>query len=110
MSVYVDALADMGWILRGRRTPSCHMVADTLEELHAMADRIGLWRSWFQPFPKHSCPHYDLVPSKRAAAVAAGAIELDAVEFVELLQRRGWGAEGVGRARRAAAAKSEVPR
>lgn len=69
MSVYVDPLVDWGW----RLGPSCHLIADTLEELHEFAARLGLRRSWFQP---HSTPHYDLTASKRAAAVALGAVEL----------------------------------
>jgi hypothetical protein len=32
------------------------MLADTLEELHAMAEEIGLKRAWFQAHPLH--PHY----------------------------------------------------
>lgn len=52
---------------------SCHLATDgdDLEELHTFAERIGLRRAWFQP---KSSPHYDLVPSKRAAALAAGAV------------------------------------
>lgn len=71
MSVYVDPLIDYGWKLG----PSCHMVADTLEELHAMAEKIGMKRSWFQD-KEHSMPHYDLVASKRKLAVQNGAVEL----------------------------------
>ena len=52
----------------------CHLFADTVQELHAMAGRIGMERAWFQD---GRLPHYDLVPPRRAAAVAAGAIELD---------------------------------
>lgn len=58
----------------------CHMVADTVDELHALAARIGLKRSWFQG------DHYDLVPSKRAAALAAGATELPRRPFIEKLR------------------------
>lgn len=72
MSVYVDKLTDYGW----RLGPSCHMIADTDDELHAMAALIGLKRSWHQAVPKHSISHYDLVGSKRTLAVAVGAIEL----------------------------------
>ena len=49
-----------------------HMTADTLEELHAMADLIGHRPSWFQG--DASVPHYDVVPSRRQRALEAGAM------------------------------------
>jgi hypothetical protein len=58
----------------GRMT-MCHMIADTDDELHAMADRIGVARKWFQG------DHYDLALSRRALAVAAGAQEITRVEL-----------------------------
>jgi len=79
MSVYVDQLADHGW----RLGKSCHMIADTLEELHAMAERIGMKRAWFQP---KSFPHYDLVASRRKRAIAAGAIDCNRTTFVAKLR------------------------
>lgn len=74
MSVYVDSLF---WTDRSRRWPYdqvCHLVADTLEELHAFAARLGLKRAWFQEH--HFLPHYDLTAGKRAQAVALGAADL----------------------------------
>lgn len=68
MAVYVDPLCDHGW----RLGKSCHMFADTLDELHAMADKIGMKRSWFQD---KRMPHYDLVASKRKLAVEYGAVD-----------------------------------
>jgi hypothetical protein len=69
MSVYVDGMrASYG------RMIMCHMIADTPEELHAMADRIGVARRWFQDTSKASFPHYDIALSKRALAIGAGAI------------------------------------
>ena len=44
-----------------------HMVADTDEELHAMADKIGVARKWFQG------DHYDITQKKKALAIRAGA-------------------------------------
>ena len=73
MTVYVDDMhtTDMG---RYRRMKMSHMIADTDEELHAMADRIGIARRWHQD--NGSGSHYDVALSKRALAVAAGAVEI----------------------------------
>lgn len=40
----------------------CHMLADTITELHTMADRIGIQRKWFQ---NKGIPHYDICQSKK---------------------------------------------
>lgn len=70
MTVYVDDMrAKFG------RMIMCHMIADTDEELHAMAARIGVQRKWHQAPPKHDS-HYDIALSTRAKAVAAGAVEI----------------------------------
>jgi hypothetical protein len=87
MSVYVDVLVCYG-VRVGRLGPEtkwCHMFADSLEELHAMASAIGMKRTWFQDKP--GFPHYDLVASKRAKAVALGAVEVDGREFVRITRR-----------------------
>ena len=73
------------------RMVMCHMLADTPEELHAMADKIGVARRWYQR--RAATPHYDICRSKRALAVATGAREVVAREiFVKLLPaiRHGW--------------------
>lgn len=74
MAVYVDDMhADpMG---RYSRMKMSHMIADTDEELHAMADKIGVQRRWFQK-PGTPGRHYDIALSKRALAVTAGAVEI----------------------------------
>jgi hypothetical protein len=65
MSVYVDSMrAPYG------RLVMCHMIADTDEELRAMADKIGVQQKW------HQGDHFDIALSKRALAVAAGAVEI----------------------------------
>ena len=69
MTVYVDDMK-----AKYRRMVMCHMIADTEEELHAMAARIGVARRWFQQ--KLSGDHYDICLSKRALAVSLGAKEI----------------------------------
>lgn len=70
MTVYVDDMkAGFG------RMVMCHMLADTDEELHAMADKIGVRRKWFQK-PGTPSRHYDICRSKRALAVSLGAVEI----------------------------------
>lgn len=65
MPVYVDDMqAPFG------RMIMCHMIATDIAELHAMADKIGMSRKWFQG------NHYDIALSKRRLAVEAGAIEI----------------------------------
>lgn len=88
MTVYVDPLEAWGWKLRGRDVKSCHMFTDTLEldELHRVALVIGMRLSWFQD--KKTAPHYDLTPSRRAAAIAAGAVEVDRHAAVAIWRAR----------------------
>ena len=71
MTVYVDDMkAKYG------RMVMCHMIADTDEELHSMAEKIGIARKWWQSPEKTSGSHYDIALSKRAIAVRLGAVEI----------------------------------
>lgn len=78
MSVYVDAVRH-GY----GRMVMCHMWADTPEELHAMADAIGIQRRWFQTPPKASWDHYDISLGKKAQAIARGPVLTDMFGPVE---------------------------
>lgn len=62
----------------------CHMLADTVEELHAMADKIGVKRKWFQ---NHSTPHYDIGTRKRYLAVAYGALIANRHTVVAIIRK-----------------------
>ena len=53
----------------------CHMLADSDDELHAMAAQIGVARRWHQAPPAHDS-HYDISLTKRAQAIQAGAVEI----------------------------------
>lgn len=86
MTVYVDPLMNHGWLMRGRTVPNCHLFADTLEELHAFALRIGMKIEWFQHHSR--LPHYDLTSDRRAWAVRMGAKEVSRRELV-LFMRNG---------------------
>lgn len=85
--VYVDTLIDYGGWFNKRFGPSCHLIADTEDELHALAQKIGMKRAWFQSGEDHAMPHYDLTAGRRAAAVRAGAIEVDRKQFCELFNK-----------------------
>ncbi|HEF5787015.1 DUF4031 domain-containing protein [Burkholderia multivorans] len=70
MAVYVDN-ARVTW--RGRQW--CHLVADSLDELHRFAASIGLKRGWFQA--QASLPHYDVTVEVRDVALSRGAMQVD---------------------------------
>lgn len=88
MTVYVDNLEAWGFKLRGHRVLSCHMFTDSLDlsELHDMASRIGMKPAWFQDHRR--APHYDLTASRRAHAVALGALEVGRHEAVAIWKAR----------------------
>lgn len=70
MSVYVDAA---GILYRGK--PRHHLTADSLAELHAFAESIGVKRCWFHKARTH--PHYDVTDAQREKALQAGAEAVD---------------------------------
>ncbi|MGW4467505.1 DUF4031 domain-containing protein [Micromonospora sp. NPDC004704] len=87
MTVYVDNAripATVGKI----RARWSHLTADTPDEMHQFADRIGLRRQWAQTC-KRQCHktlpcvhwHYDVTDTKRAEAIAAGARSIDIREM-----------------------------
>jgi hypothetical protein len=82
MAVYIDDMqAGYG------RMKMCHMVADTDEDLHVMAAKIGVARRWHQ---KSGTPqsHYDICLSKRALAVQFGAQEITQRETGMIVRRK----------------------
>jgi hypothetical protein len=65
----------------------CHMIADTREELLAMADVIGVNRKWIQstgtPYE-----HFDICLAKRKLAVKNGAVEVNARDIIATIKAR----------------------
>jgi Protein of unknown function (DUF4031) len=76
LTVYVDsAFAAGDW---GRWTGGGHLQADTPEELHEFAGRLGLRPEWFQTKPgRPENDHYDLSRAGRERALQLGALDED---------------------------------
>ena len=74
MTVYVDDMYRSPVGQFGRMKMS-HLLADTTDELLAMAREIGINPKWIQ-HPGTRDEHFDIAISKRAAAIAAGAIPI----------------------------------
>jgi hypothetical protein len=75
MTVYVDnARISYG------RMKMCHMVADTVDELHAFAESLGIRRH----FQNTRIPHYDVCLSTRARAIKMGAKEVSSREIIKM--------------------------
>jgi hypothetical protein len=75
VTVLVDAPI---WPWRGRRW--AHLVSDSsYDELHAMADALGIERRWFQG------DHYDVPEDYRERAIALGALPVTSRELVRRL-------------------------
>ncbi len=100
MAVYVDDMLMQASVPNGSRTVTSqwsHLTADTDDELHEFAAKLGLRRSWFQPaklvadndHTRTRCPerigkpfpgsrnHYDVTEPKRRKAIELGAIAVE---------------------------------
>lgn len=73
--IYVDTLLRYSSNRRFPWRESCHLFADSPDELHVFAAEIGMRREWFQIGNK-GVPHYDLNAERRELAVRLGAVEL----------------------------------
>lgn len=88
MAVYVDNQR-----AQYRGMVMCHMLADSTEELLAMADRIGVDRKHLQDAGTYR-EHLDICLTKRAAAVAAGALEVSVPTMRRIIRDRRDGVRG----------------
>ena len=77
MTVYVDDMR-----ARFGRMIMCHMIADSDEELRAMAQEIGVAQRW------HQGDHFDISLGRRALAVKAGAVEITIRQAAAMRARR----------------------
>ena len=87
LTVYID---DMYRSTIGRlgRMSMSHMMADTRNELLAMADRIGMRRAWLQhPDAGRDRAHFDVSLERRKRAIAFGAIPVTRRDLVRIIHR-----------------------
>lgn len=82
MAVYMDGAKNP----LGRMLMS-HMFADTYEELVEMASTIGLAHKHLQN-PGQANEHFDVSQTYRDKAIAAGAVEVNSRELVQIIRRR----------------------
>lgn len=75
MAVYVDPLRSY----THKRKQYAHMIADSIEELHAFAESIGVGRHWF-----HNGDHYDLREADWLLAIDRGATLVTARDLIAL--------------------------
>lgn len=80
MAIYVDFVRIE---FKGHRW--CHMLADTLQELHEFAVLIDVDKRLFH---RHaSYPHYDITVQMRETAIAQGAIPADRKKIIECAKK-----------------------
>lgn len=95
MTVYVDDMrAPFG---KGPyKMILCHMIADSSDELLAMADRIGMARRWIQE-KDTAREHFDIGLGMKKKAIAAGAVLITQHELARrVIARRALKAEWAG--------------
>lgn len=66
-------------------TDGIHLVADSIEELHEFAQKIGLKRCWYQ---SHRFKHYDLWGKMSEKTLTASAIKKTSKEIVRILRSK----------------------
>ena len=75
MAVYVDELFEGSGNKQFKWKISCHMLADSKEELIEFAKKIGLKEEWLQKSAS-GIFHFDLNIRKRRRAIERGAKEI----------------------------------
>jgi len=87
MTVYVDDFRVPSTV-GGYRARWSHLFTDDMSdqaELHALAERIGLRRAWFQDAASY--PHYDVTDRKRDDAITAGAVPITWRQTAAVIRR-----------------------
>lgn len=86
MTVYVDDFRCPATVGRIRARWS-HLTADTPDELHTFAARLGLRPSWYQDKGDHRW-HFDVTDGTRTRAIALGAKPVTIRQLAEIMRAR----------------------
>jgi hypothetical protein len=92
MGVYVDG-ATWKKGSKGRKSYA-HLVADTYEEMHEFAEKVGIKPHFFHKNTKY--PHYDISGEQRDLALQLGASSITSRELVNICRRRDGQAQRTG--------------
>jgi Protein of unknown function (DUF4031) len=91
VAVYVNKLRGQGRLLAGRTAPLFGLTADTEDELHAFAARLGIRRDHGSPAGSQQelvTRHYTLTEGERDHAVELGAQVITAREADKMERQR----------------------
>lgn len=80
MAVYVDFVK-----IEFRGYKWCHMLADSLQELHEFADLIEVDKRLFHR--DASYPHYDITVQMREAALEHGAVKATRKQIIDAAKK-----------------------
>ena len=80
VAIYVDRAS-----IQFRDKIWCHMMADTLEELHQFAQQLNIDARLFHRVASY--PHYDITLEMRVVAIVHGAIDADRRTIIECGRR-----------------------
>lgn len=80
MAVYVDS-ANISF----RQDKWCHLLADSLDELHDFALLINVDKRWFHK--NASYPHYDITVRTREIAISRGALPSNRKKIIECAKK-----------------------
>ncbi|BFM03992.1 MAG: DUF4031 domain-containing protein [Psychrobacter sp.] len=80
MAIYVDFVC-----IEFRGHKWCHMLADTLQELHEFAALIDVDKRLFHR--NASYPHYDVTVQMRETAIEYGALPADRRKIIECAKK-----------------------
>lgn len=82
MAVYVDQPVYTRAGVKKPRVSYAHMVADTLDELHSFAAKIGVKKHFFHK--SIAAYHYDINDKQHVVAIAHGALEVSSRELLKI--------------------------